>query len=128
MRELVGLSDGGDVALELGDLVVETLLGLLLELLDVSLEVLLDPLAALGGGPILGIEGGDPGEGAVQGAKEGRRERERRNGGVRKRARRWAKEIEKEIGRAADTERRKRRASGSRASCRQSEVGGGQQA
>ena len=98
MRELVGLSDGGDVALELGDLVVETLLGLLLELLDVSLEVLLDPLAALGGGPILGIEGGDPGEGAVQGAKEGRRERERRNGGVRKRARRWAKEIEKEIG------------------------------
>merc|ERR1719199_858021 len=71
LRELVGLSDGGDVALELGDLVVETLLGLLL-----------DPLAALGGSPILGIEGGDPGEGGLGGGKGGSRGDEgNKNGG-----------------------------------------------
>ena len=62
VRNLLGLAGGGNVALELIDLGVEALLGLLLELLDLGLEVLLLPLGR--GGPFgLGVEAdrsGDP--------------------------------------------------------------------
>jgi len=68
---LVGLAGGGDVALELVDLGVEALLGLLLELLDLGLEVLLLPFR--GGGPLggLGVEGDRSGGGPVVGGGGG---------------------------------------------------------
>ncbi len=62
---LIRLSGAGDIALELVDLGVQALLGLLLELLDLGLEVLLLPLGR--GGPLLGlgVEGDGSGEGPV---------------------------------------------------------------
>ena len=70
-ENLVGLAGGGDVALELVDLGVEALLGLLLELLDLGLEVLLLPFG--GGGPLggLGVEGDRSGGGPVVVSKLG---------------------------------------------------------
>lgn len=73
VRNLLGLAGGGNVALELIDLGVEALLGLLLELLDLGLEVLLLPFR--GRGPLggLGVEGDRSGGGPVvetQGVRE----------------------------------------------------------